>query len=422
MKSKLFAYLIILLLLMCSCTMEPKVNNCYVPTISFTYNGQKYTNSALLVSFNEGLAAVVVENKYGYIDENYQVIIEPKFDSARNFKDGVAIVSINDKFGFIDKSGEFVIKPKYDSAKQFKLEVSLVSLDGKFGFINKTGELVTPIHFEWAEEFNHHLARVMLDREFFYINKTGEKTFSHTDLLTEQDRDPEDIFPTPKQYPIGYTGFVNSNNKYVIDTLFDRACHFSCGWALVKLEPGIGLSAPRYTYIDTSGKALMPPILMDAKPFSEDLAAVKFDKLWGYINTSGEIVIQPEFAIVRDFHEGLASASSQAGHGNAGFIDSTGEFVIPPTFYSTMDFHEGLAVVRNEKGKYGFIDKSGKIVIEPQYGHAYDFFEGIANCMIDKFPRDKANWIFIDSNGNQLPEPDQEWFARRSKFYSLPCI
>lgn len=41
-------------------------------------------------------------------------LIEPKFDSAYGFEDGLANVMINDKWGFIDQSGKFVIEPIYD--------------------------------------------------------------------------------------------------------------------------------------------------------------------------------------------------------------------------------------------------------------------------------------------------------------------
>ncbi|EMU6300714.1 WG repeat-containing protein, partial [Campylobacter coli] len=41
-------------------------------------------------------------------------VIEPKFDDAWNFNEGLAGVELNGKWGFIDKSGKIVIEPKFD--------------------------------------------------------------------------------------------------------------------------------------------------------------------------------------------------------------------------------------------------------------------------------------------------------------------
>ncbi|HEF9233395.1 TPA: WG repeat-containing protein, partial [Campylobacter coli] len=40
--------------------------------------------------------------------------IEPKFDGVGNFSEGLVAVKLNEKWGFIDKNGDFVIKPKFD--------------------------------------------------------------------------------------------------------------------------------------------------------------------------------------------------------------------------------------------------------------------------------------------------------------------
>ncbi|WP_407711817.1 WG repeat-containing protein, partial [Campylobacter coli] len=48
------------------------------------------------------------------MDKNGEFVIEPKFDEAWSFWEGLAAVGLNGKWGFMDKNGEFVIKPKFD--------------------------------------------------------------------------------------------------------------------------------------------------------------------------------------------------------------------------------------------------------------------------------------------------------------------
>ncbi|EOH5650946.1 WG repeat-containing protein, partial [Campylobacter coli] len=38
----------------------------------------------------------------------------PKFDYVWSFGEGLVAVKLNGKYGFIDKSGEFVIEPIFD--------------------------------------------------------------------------------------------------------------------------------------------------------------------------------------------------------------------------------------------------------------------------------------------------------------------
>ena len=49
-----------------------------------------------------------------YVDLNGELVIEPQFDSARNFHHGVAVVIVDGKYGVIDKSGKFIIEPQYE--------------------------------------------------------------------------------------------------------------------------------------------------------------------------------------------------------------------------------------------------------------------------------------------------------------------
>jgi hypothetical protein len=72
-------------------------DNCY-------YNG----------NFSEGLAAVELGEKWGYIDVTGKMAIALQFDDARDFSHGFAAVQIGKKWGFIDKTGQIVIAPQFD--------------------------------------------------------------------------------------------------------------------------------------------------------------------------------------------------------------------------------------------------------------------------------------------------------------------
>jgi hypothetical protein len=67
------------------------------------------SDSIILPSFSEGLAAVGSDNGYsGYIDENGEWLIPPQFDWAWEFRNGLALVEEKGCAGLIDKAGKTV--------------------------------------------------------------------------------------------------------------------------------------------------------------------------------------------------------------------------------------------------------------------------------------------------------------------------
>ena len=57
--------------------------------------------------------------KYGFIDKNGKVVIEPQFDNVEDFIEGFWKVEKDGKWGFIDKNGKVVIEPQYDYVRDF---------------------------------------------------------------------------------------------------------------------------------------------------------------------------------------------------------------------------------------------------------------------------------------------------------------
>jgi hypothetical protein len=81
---------------------------------------------------------VVVNGKYGYIDKNGKLVIEPKFDMAKKFFGGLSWVEIGGMSGYIAKNGKYVWSPvdKYlRLEKEWKINEDMVvpnfDIDGK---------------------------------------------------------------------------------------------------------------------------------------------------------------------------------------------------------------------------------------------------------------------------------------------------
>ena len=96
------------------------------------------------VHFSEGLAGVLVDDKWGiekwgFVDTSGRWVIEPQFERAFNFAEGFALAYKEHKWGYIDKTGKWVIEPQFFGAWNFEEGLALVQKDiWEYGFIDTT--------------------------------------------------------------------------------------------------------------------------------------------------------------------------------------------------------------------------------------------------------------------------------------------
>lgn len=62
---------------------------------------------------SDGLIAICVDNKWGYVNTDGKIVIEPQYEDAKSFSNGVAAVCKNGIWGFIDKDNNLVIDYQY---------------------------------------------------------------------------------------------------------------------------------------------------------------------------------------------------------------------------------------------------------------------------------------------------------------------
>ncbi len=129
---------------------------------------------------------------------------------------------------------------------------------------------------------------------------------------------------------------------------------FIYGWALALIalscsaaaaetpKPRCGGTLDRCGYVDSRGVTIIGGDFEKADPFSDGLAAVRVEGLWGFVDETGELVIKPRFHAVRAFDGRRASVTVD---GKAGIIDRTGAFVIAPQFRWTVPFTDEVALV-----------------------------------------------------------------------------
>ena len=327
--------------------------------------------------FDEGLAAVKLKGKWGFIDKSGKVVVPIKYDDVEVFYEGLADVKLNGKYGFVDKSGTEVVPLKYDDADNFYEGFAKVGLNGKWGFVDKSGKEVVPLKYDVVGFFSEGLAIVELNGKQGFVDKSGTEVvpLKYDEALHFNEGLAAVMLN-------GNWGYIDKSGKVVLPLKYDGADYFYEGFARVELNG-------KYGFVDKSGTEVVPLKYDMVWEFNEGLARVELNGKQGFVDKSGTEVVPLKYDTVWEFNEGLAIVEL---NGKRGFVDKSGKEVVPLKYDGLWGFSEGLACVKLN-GKWGFIDKSGKLVVPLKYDKALNFNEGLAAVMLN------GNWGYIDKSG-----------------------
>lgn len=289
--------------------------------------------------FREGLMAVCLDGKCGYIDRTGKEVIPLKYDYAGNFCDGFATVELDGQRRYIDKTGkEFMLD--YDRIFKVNENGWLVGKGDTWGMIDKTGREVVPVgKYKSMDTFSEGLAAVCRDEKWGYIDSMGNE---------------------------------------VVPCIYRSAAPFSEGLAAVRTDELVEKNkwgtwnVYKGGYIDKTGKAVIPLTLeyTELGDFHEGLAVVDCGDGKGYIDTTGAEVIPCQIhspctdewlgRVVVDYY-GSGWGISPAEFEN---LKKNGRMV--SHYYDAGDFCQGIARVvqdPNDPGQCMYIDKTGKQVV-----------------------------------------------------------
>jgi hypothetical protein len=162
-------------------------------------------------------------------------------------------------------------------------------------------------------------------------------------------------------------------------------------------------------YVERTSEAERIPQRFEvAERFSEGLAAVRIDGLYGFIDRTGRIVIAPRFEAAGPFTGNYAEVRFD---GASGAIDRSGRMVVPARFHRLVPFAEGafLAVPQREgKSARG----SGEPRLEGLSGSYFSGLDGAGLYHVSKGWLTDAGLSF-----SQFDEPARGliWAGRRNE-------
>lgn len=446
---------LVLILLLIPCILTAQVNPAFVVKSNLNYPN--------LQAAGENLFGFEKDGKYGYMDKNEKVIIQPEYSYESTYKtipgfsNGYAIVRKNNKVGVIDRTGKEVVPIEYDyistinllpgyatvrksvnsknqygimNCMQSKIVIpieyddlqtdsNLVSVkqNGRWGLLDITGKQMLPPEYTslivYAKE---KVCRVEKDGKYGFIDLKGNWIFDKSKSVYSLYGPHQGLIMCVVSNKYGY---LDMKGNEVIMTKYDYASSFEqIGLARVGRKNSSG--ATEYGYIDKKGTEIIPLKYQTlGYSFSNGLVYAKDPETnrYGFFDKTGKWAIQPVYLDVTSFddHGGAWAKMTDAKYH---YINKTGKdlgTVDEKAATSKYFGKDGFAVHESNDNSYVLIDNTGKIISKIDDCDAvYNYSEGIGGYKC----KSNSKYGFIDINGKKLTTCDFDGFAAFTEYAS----
>ena len=285
--------------------------------------------------FSCGLAPVEINKEYSFIDKEGKAVLGG-FTYCESFSNGLAYVEYpNGIRAFISPDGNAVFELDEDIEKLSGFSNGFTlgkrKSTGKYLFLNRRGESSFGREFLYATPFRWGFAYVTIaPSEHIIIDVAGSATSrgavnesyslqrrfagDNPYVIDSARRIPK--FQVFTMMPTTYSLDAFENSRRIEASPSMLMSGFSEGLALCEsmqgqrtvLEGDEEITYDCVAYCNRSGRIEIDAGFIDARTFSEGLAAVRDHKslLWGYIDKKGNYRIFPQFNNASQFRNGLA--------------------------------------------------------------------------------------------------------------------
>jgi hypothetical protein len=334
----------------------------------------EYEYSDMMGYFYEGLSSVKKDSKYGFIDEQGEVIIDFQFDNVAYFENNFVRVKLKDKWSLIDKKGNTYFS-RMDSIWE-KNGFFCGKINNKCGILDTKKQKLLSFIYEEIEACSNGL----------YIVKNKQ-----------------------------HWGIIDCLCKEIVPIIYNSITSCSDNLFMVK-------SGNLWGIIDSDGQfVLQCEYEMEENQsitIEDGLLKIKRNNKLGYVNLKGEVIIPCEYDSIKYlnkyelFKDGgiyFLKRSEEVPHspmlfkviidGFEGIIDVENNLLTPYLFSEILETTEGLFIGENlfgKNSKKALIGINGKILTNCEYDYIGDFHKGYA-CIIQNNLRG-----IIDNEGKEV--------------------
>lgn len=436
-----------LMLVVPACAIEPGVWDCDGKFGLCRYVSKKSKQEIIparferAMPFSEGLAAVRIGGRFGYIDERGEIAIQAQFDLAGDFTQGLAEVLIGDKTGVINRKGEIVVQPMFQRAIPLNSQV-IVAVEGTWRSGYYAGFEKLPGLAESSSLLRnaglYHVAGYWVRKPDLkhvgVFDREGRGLIWASDRVDDRGRALYGLLASHGEWIIEpqyqYAGPLMSERATVrklvdgvqLSGAVDPAGQIKVPlrtWALFYWVNGLANAQESYeggakqALVDSDGNILGGRYFDKVERAEEgDISKVLIDGRWAGIDRAGNIVPNPDNGkVLASCPNGVRVISVD---GKVQIIDASGQPTSSHLFeplISRPTCERPTSVKLN--GLWGFVGVDGHLLFDPPAFKNQSEFDGEYAAVSDG-----RNWGMIDSLGRLvLPMKFDKYLGRRDGLF-----
>ncbi|MGV8145588.1 MAG: WG repeat-containing protein [Alkaliphilus sp.] len=204
----------------------------------------------LITPFSDGIAAVAIMGEgAGYIDMNGQPLTGLEFQITLPFKAEHGIVLVNEKYGLVNIEDDIVVEPIYDRLNLVKESLFQVTKAGKIGVIDikKNKMIIEVIHDRVTLNEGVNIFTLEKDGTRGFVDVEGNSIIDFLPINAVHQRFYEGLLGKKEG---DLWGYVNVRGEFVIQPIYKNVGSFSERHAKVNINGG-------WIFIDKSGDRMM---------------------------------------------------------------------------------------------------------------------------------------------------------------------
>ncbi|WP_339841634.1 WG repeat-containing protein [uncultured Maribacter sp.] len=385
------------------------------------YNEDNYTY------FKNGPCLVNIDGKYGFINENFNVVIpygkytKPiAFDQSKR-----AIIETYMGFGLIDPEDRFILEPKYESIEYFPYpsERYKIRLNGLNGIFDSFANKILPIRYKSIVP-NYFKFDTISKGTLILKNQNGKFGVSDYDgnILIPLEYDSIQKFQVVNGYSYSVVlrnnkyGLINWQGKEVIpiENNFIRSGRWF-DYLIVENKGKFGL-------FTKGGKEIIPLKYDYLRPCHYDennrfIAGIN-GKL-GIINKEQDTIVSLEYDEISNWVEYGPKEHLVVKNGKHGLIGREGEIVVPPIYNEITVNNSKLIKVKQDE-LYGTINWKNEIVHPIKYEQIYWEWPYLTGKDLDTvFLKESGKYFATDTLGNILDNSVSKEFIEEKFEYLI---
>lgn len=308
-------------------TYFPESATAYEELCKFYYESESYKNVIKVAKTAKDLGVATEKVRDYYIECFYMYkYLKTGLEEATTFLGNYAMVKKDGLYGYILNTGGFLILPAYKDANAFlgtstavndgtewymintagykiarpseavedlsfkSNEKIRVAKEGKYGYTDSSFSMKERLPYDYASNFKNGIAAVKKDGKWALIdiNEKAITKFAYEDIKLDE-------YETCINNGIV---FAKENGKYyMLDDKGSKICKegFDDVYPFMGAEPAAVCIDKKWGFVDSSGKIVIKPQYTEAKSFSNGLAPVSTNGMWGYINSDNVYRIESKF-------------------------------------------------------------------------------------------------------------------------------